>query len=202
MSLIFYHISYNNKGYIIKFVRFYVYMSHIYTGGDEVPGEEFKKICQLYFKDVYYYILSLSRNEQLSEDITSETFLKAINAIDKFRGDTKLRVWLCQIAKNEYFSYLRKNERIDLRENLDDIMKREDAYIMENDIVSRDELTRINDIIDSSLREPYSEVFRLRVYHDLSFKEIGELFDKTYNWACVTYHRARKKIQKELEGNL
>src|SRR5699024_8097527 len=138
-------------------------MSHIYTGGDKVPGEEFKKIYQLYFKDVYYYILSLSRDKQLAEDITSETFLKAINAIDKFRGDTKLRVWLCQIAKNEYFSYLRKNERIDLKGNLDDIIEKEDTYMFENDIVSRDEFARINVIIDSSLREPYSEIFKLRV---------------------------------------
>ncbi len=167
-----------------------------------MTGEEFKKIYQLYFKDVYYYILSLSRDEQLAEDITSETFLKAINAIDKFRGDTKLRVWLCQIAKNEYFSYLRKNEKMDFRENLDDIIEKEDLYIPEKDIISGDEFTRINNIIDSSLQEPYAEIFRLRAYEELSFKEIGELFGKTDNWACVIYHRARKKIQKELEENL
>ncbi len=165
-------------------------------------SEEFEKIYQLYFKHVYYYILSLSRDEQLSEDITSETFLKAINAIDKFRGDTKLRVWLCQIAKNEYFSYLRKNEKMSFSENLDDIIDTEYIYILEKDIISKDEFTRINNIINSSLQEPYGEIFRLRVYEDLSFKEIGELFGKTDNWACVIYHRARKKIQKELEGNL
>lgn len=165
-------------------------------------SEEFEKIYKLYFKDVYYYILSLSGDEQLSEDITSETFLKAMNAIDKFRGDTKLRVWLCQIAKNEYFSYLRKNKMMSFREDLDDIIDTEDIYILENDIISRNEFTRINNIIDSSLREPYGEIFRLRVYGELSFKEIGELFGKTDNWACVIYYRARKKIQKELEGNL
>lgn len=186
----------------INLVRFYIYMRHIYTGGDKVTGEEFEKIYQLYFKDVYYYILSLSRDEQLAEDITSETFLKAINAIDKFRGDTKLRVWLCQIAKNEYFSYLRKNKKMSLRENLDDLIDTKDIYILEKDIISRDEFARINNIIDSSLQEPYAEIFRLRVYEELSFKEIGNLFGKTDNWACVIYHRARKKIQKELEGNL
>ncbi len=167
-----------------------------------MPGEQFGKIYQLYFKDVYYYILSLSRDEQLAEDITSETFLKAIKAIDKFRGDTMLRVWLCQIAKNEYFLYLRKNGNMDLRENLDDILEIEDIYILEKDIVSKDEFTRINNIIDSSLKEPYGEIFKLRTYEELSFKQIGKLFGKTDNWACVTYHRARKKIQKELEGNL
>lgn len=72
---------------------------------------EFENIYELYFRDVYYYILSLSKDKYISEDITSETFLKAMKAIDNFRGDTSVRVWLCQIAKNEYFSYLRKNKK-------------------------------------------------------------------------------------------
>lgn len=167
-----------------------------------MTSEEFERIYQLYFKDVYYYILSLSRNEYIAEDITSETFLKAMKAIDNFRGDTKLSVWLCQIAKNEYFSYLRKNKRIEFRKDLDNLMEKEDINIFERDIISKDEFIRINSIIDSSLQEPYDEIFRLRFYRELSFKEIGKLFGKTDNWACVIYHRARKKIQKELEGNL
>lgn len=167
-----------------------------------MTSEEFERIYQLYFKDVYYYILSLSRNEYIAEDITSETFLKAMKAIDNFRGDTKLSVWLCQIAKNEYFSYLRKNKRIEFRKDLDNLMEKEDINIFERDIICKDEFIRINSIIDSSLQEPYDEIFRLRFYRELSFKEIGKLFGKTDNWACVIYHRARKKIQKELEGNL
>ena len=47
------------------------------------------------------------------------------------------------------------------------------------------------------LQEPYKEVFLLRALGELSFRQIGELFGKTENWACVTYHRARKKLQKE-----
>lgn len=167
-----------------------------------MTSEEFEKIYQIYFKDVYYYILSLSRDEYIAEDITSETFLKAIKAIDDFRGDTKLRVWLCQIAKNEYFSYLRNNKKIDFRKDLGDFMEKGDSNFFEKDIISKDEFMIINDIIDSSLQDSYGEVFRLRVSKELSFKEIGKLFGKTDNWACVTYHRARKKVQKELEGKL
>ena len=167
-----------------------------------MKSEEFEGIYQLYFKDVYYYILSLSRDEYIAEDITSETFLKAMKAIDNFRGDTKLRIWLCQIAKNEYFSYLRKNKKVDFRKDLDSLIEKEVINICERDIISKDEFIRINSIIDSSLEDPYGEIFRLRFYRELSFKEIGKLFGKTDNWACVIYHRARKKIQKELEGNL
>lgn len=190
------------RKYSFTFVRFDFYKRLIYVGGDKVTSEEFEKVYQLYFKDVYYYILSLSRDEHIAEDITSETFLKAIKAIDSFRGDTKLRVWLCQIAKNEYFSYLRKNKKMDFRKRLEDIIEKEDSNIFEKGIISNNEFVRINSIIKSSLQEPYGEIFRLRVYRELSFKEIGRLFGKTDNWACVIYHRARKKIQKELEENL
>jgi RNA polymerase sigma-70 factor (ECF subfamily) len=165
-----------------------------------VTSEEFEKIYQIYFKDIYYYMLSLSKDKHIAEDITSETFLKAIKSIDKFRGDTKLRVWLCQIAKNEYFSYLRKNKKVDFRKDLDDIIEKEETDLFEKDIISNEGFIKISNIIHSSLKEPYNKIFRLRVYDELSFKEIGNIFGKTDNWACVTYHRARKKIQKELEG--
>lgn len=192
----------NIKNISINLVRFSGYLSHIYEVGDRVSNEEFEKIYNLYFRDVYYYILSLCRNKDLAEDITSESFLKAIKAIDGFRGETKLRVWLCQIAKNEYFSYLRQNSRIDLKEDLNELANMGSSYELEKEVVSKDEFLRINNIIDSSLEEVYAEIFRLRTYGELSFKEIGGLFEKTDNWACVIYHRARKKLQKGLEGKL
>ena len=69
----------------------------------------FEQVYQTYFRDVFLYIKKISGNEQIAEDITSETFLKAMAAIDGFRGSCNIRVWLCQIAKNCYCSYLRKN---------------------------------------------------------------------------------------------
>ena len=164
--------------------------------------EEFEKIYQIYFKDVYYYILSLSRDKHVAEDITSEAFLKAMKAIDSFRGDAKLKVWLCEIAKNEYFSYLRKNKNMDFKEDIEDSMKKEKGDSFEKDLISSYELIKISNIINFSLKDPYSRVFRLRFYDELSFKEIGAIFGKTDNWACVTYHRSRKQIKKQLEDQL
>ena len=71
---------------------------------------ELERLYNTYFKDVYLYVYSLSGNKHIAEDITSETFLKAINSIDSFKGTCDVRVWLCQIAKNSYYSYLRKNK--------------------------------------------------------------------------------------------
>ena len=169
----------------------------MYRGGDKLTSEEFEKIYELYFRDVYYFVLSLSKNPHIAEDITSETFLKAIKAIDKFRGDSSLKSWLFQIGKNEYFTYLRKNKNMDPVESLD-IM---DNQLLEKDIISKNQVENINRII-SSLDEPYSEVFILRHYGEFTFKEIGKIFAKTDYWACVTYHRSRMKLQKDLEGKI
>lgn len=166
-----------------------------------MTNEEFEKIYEVYFRDVYYYTLSLSKDKSTSEDLTSETFLKAMKSIEGFRGDTSLRVWLCQIAKNEYFSRLRKDKKIDFRDDLEAIASLEISDYLEKNFIADNEALKINKMI-LLLDEPYSEIFKLRFYGELSFKQIGNLFGKTDNWACVTYHRARKKLQRELEEKL
>lgn len=163
-------------------------------GGGEVTDLE--NLYKKYFKDVYLYIKSLSGDVHIAEDITSETFLKAIKNINSFKGDCDIRVWLCQIAKNTYFSYLRKNKRFVFT----DIEKeKEDNINIEQRLCTKEDSLKIHQILHN-LKEPYKEVFTLRVFAELSFKEIGEIFGKSENWACVTYHRARRKIQEEMEG--
>lgn len=72
---------------------------------------DFQEVYDLYFKDVYKYALSLCRDEQTAEEVTQETFFKALKHIDSFKGQCRLYVWLCQIAKNTYFTYARKTAR-------------------------------------------------------------------------------------------
>ena len=159
---------------------------------------DFEEIYNTYFKDVYLYILRLSGNEHIAEEMTSDTFFKAMRAIDSFRGDSDVRVWLCQIAKNCYYSYIKKRNRtehIDETEmqNVSDL-----APSVADECAQRDEIERIERILHD-VKEPYKEVFMWRVYAELSFKQIAAIFGKTENWACVTYHRARKKIIERLE---
>ena len=156
---------------------------------------ELESLYRAYFQDVYLYILSLSKDEHIAEDITSEAFIKAIKSIDTFKGDCDIRVWLCQIAKNCYYSYLRKNKKIIYR---DEEPEHISEINIEQLIVSKEDSMKIHEILHR-LKEPYKEVFSLRVFSELSFREIGNLFGKSENWACVTYHRARKKIQEEME---
>lgn len=157
---------------------------------------ELEKIYDSYFKDVFLYIYSLSGNKHIAEDVTSETFVKAIKSIDSFKGDCDIRVWLCQIAKNTYYSYLRKNKGL---VSMNSIPEQEDNLDIEKRISMSEESMRIHQILHN-LEEPYKEVFTLRVFGELSFKQIASLFGKSDNWAFVTFHRAKNKIKERLEG--
>lgn len=160
---------------------------------------EFEKIYRTYFDDVYRYIRRLSKNESIAEEITGETFFRAMRSVNRFRGDCDIRVWLCQIAKNCYYTHLKKSGQTD---SLDDA-KLSELLLEENSIeeqyIRKDEAARIRTVLHD-IPEPYKEVFMWRVFAELSFRQIGQIFRKSENWACVTYHRAKTMIRSRLEG--
>ena len=157
---------------------------------------EFEQIYTTYFRDVYRYIYKLSHSEHIADEITSETFFKAMKSIDRFRGDCDIRVWLCQIAKNCYYSYIKKEGQT---ECIDNIEIAEQGASFEEQLFRHDTAIQIQNILHD-VPGPYKEVFMWRVYAELSFKQIGQIFGKSENWACVTYHRARNKIKETLEA--
>lgn len=152
--------------------------------------EDYQEIYSLYCQDVYKYVLALSRDPSLAEEITQEAFFKALKSLDSFQGQCKLYVWLCQIAKNTYLSYLKKHKEPEKEETL--------TSSLEEMMLDKESVFLIHQALHN-LPEPYKEVFSLRVLGELSFRQIGLLFGKTENWARVTYHRARLTIKEELE---
>lgn len=159
---------------------------------------KFEEIYNEYFKDVYLYILRLSGDAHIAEEITSDTFFKAMKAIEKFRGDCEIRVWLCQIAKNCYYSFLKKNRREESIETPELLNIAEPKAHVEEQLAQKETMVQLQTMLHE-LPEPYKEVFMWRTFADLSFKQIGQMFGKTDNWACVTYHRARTMLRKGLE---
>lgn len=157
---------------------------------------EFERIYQEYFDQVFLYIRRLSGDVHLAEDITSETFCKALRSIDGFRGDCDIRVWLCQIAKNCYYSHLKKERRVERVEDWEALSAPGES--LEEQLGRRDEAMELQKVLHD-VPDPYKEVFLWRVYADLSYKQIGQVFGKSENWACVTYHRARNMIRKRWE---
>lgn len=155
---------------------------------------DFSEIYELYFKDVYKYALSLCRKEELAEEITQETFCKALKSADSFRGQCRIYVWLCQIAKNTYFSLSGKEKARHQKESL----LQETGGSLEEALLKKESAFEIHRTLHA-LDEPYKEVFSLRVFGELSFRQIGLLFGKTESWARVTFHRAKLKIKEELQ---
>ena len=156
----------------------------------------FEELYRTYFNDVYLYIRKLSGDEHIAQEITSDTFFKAMHAMDRFRGDCDVRVWLCQIAKNCYATYMQKRGRTVFPDEQEWERFPDGQPDPAERLADREEAAHIQKILHG-IPEPYKEVFLLRTLGQLSFKQIGALFGKTENWACVTYHRARTKLQQE-----
>lgn len=155
--------------------------------------QDFEEVYRRYFADVYRYAMALSRDRNVAEEITQETFFRALSAIGEFRGECQLRVWLCQIARNCYLSLCRERDRCakSAEETGDDGF--EAAF------ADADAAKRLHRLLHH-LPEPYKEVFSLRIFGELPFIQIGELFGKTESWARVTYFRARRKLKEEYDG--
>ena len=156
---------------------------------------EFESIYRDYFRDVELYLRAITKDEHLAEELTEQVFFQALKALPKFRGDCDIRTWLCAMARNCYLSHLRKTKPT---ENIDELQIPDPRQSVEEQISDRQHAMAIHRVLHD-LPEPYKEVFSLRVFGQLSFGDIGSIFGRTANWACVTYHRARQKIQAEME---
>ena len=155
-----------------------------------MTNREFEELYRENFDLVYRYALGLTRDVHAAEELTQETFFKAMQAIDGFRGECGLKTWLCGIAKNKFISQQRQKKL----EPLDELPEtRDPGEGPESAVLRKDESMRLHRLLHE-LPEPYKEVFSLRVFGQLGFREIGALFGKTENWAYVTFHRAKAKI--------
>ena len=166
---------------------------------------DIEKLYREYFTPVYRYALSLVHDPDLAEEITQETFFRALRKINDYRGEASLKVWLCQIAKNLCFDTAKRQSRttpLAAREDDDGTGYYElpagSGSDPEEQLLRKQTAMKIHRVLHD-LKEPYKEVFQLRTFGDLSFAEIGELFGKSESWARVTYYRSRMMIKEELD---
>lgn len=160
---------------------------------------DFEEIYNAYFKDIYLFILAMSKNAEIAEEITQETFFRAMKGADRFEHSCSVKTWLCQIGKNTYLTYLKKRKRLSGADS-DSVSVyggtvQGDEKSPEAVCLSKDGALSIYKVLHC-LEEPYKEVFTLRTLGDLSFREIGEIFGRKEGWARVTYHRAKLKLQE------
>ena len=145
---------------------------------------------------IYSYVVTIVKDQSLAEEITQNTFFKAMTAKRTYEGKASELTWLCSIAKNLAMDECRKNSKY---AELDEEML-EQPDNMTKVVEDKDTALRIH-LVLHELEEPYKEVFQLRVFGELPFAQIGMIFGKTENWARVTYHRARLKIKERMDKN-
>ena len=160
----------------------------------------YDEIYDLYADRLYYYCFKLTKDSYMAEDLTQTTFLKAIEKLHTFKNQCSIFTWLCTIAKNEFINELNKNKRLSYEKILD-IYHENDVTNVEDIVLSRQTIRKLARII-KNLDEPFRDIFILRVYNEMSFKEIGSLFNKSDIWARVNYHRAREKIINKIQKDI
>jgi RNA polymerase sigma-70 factor (ECF subfamily) len=154
---------------------------------------DFKEVYLKYYNGVFKYMMTLCRNENIAEEITQETFYKALKHINKYDENHKMIIWLCQIAKNTYYTQYNKDKR---KETLNaDLADPKQDFIRQ--LIDAETSGAIHKKIHE-LNEPYREVFLLRLFAGLSFAQIADIFDKTESWARVTYYRSKIKIRESI----
>lgn len=161
---------------------------------DKQDKEKMEQIYLENAKAVYKYLFCLTHNADTAEELTQETFYQATKTIGKFRGDCKISVWLCQIAKRLWYQELQKRQgnNVPLDELYEEPPSSED---IENDYLlncEKVELFRLLHGFDSTVRE----VMYLRLAGELSFAEIGDIMGKSETWARVTFYRGKQELLK------
>lgn len=160
--------------------------------------QEFEAIFKDFTPIVFRFLLSLCGDESLAEELTSETFYQAYLHIGQYRGDCKIETWLCQIAKNALYKEQKRRGRFAQGSCLESI-EADNNFL--KSIADREQAMQIHKHLHL-LKEPYREVFMLRVFGDLSFKEIADICGRSESWAKVTFYRAKSKLIEDLEGKV
>lgn len=158
--------------------------------------QAWEKMYDAYYMRVYSFTMTLCGDQNLAEDVTQETFSRAMSKSASFRNESDEVTWLCAIARNLFLDEKRRQTRTEqMPEEIPSKEKTPEQLTMDRDFSFRIHMAL------HALDEPYREAFELRVFGELSFREIGTIFGKTENWARVTYHRARLKLQERMNAD-
>lgn len=162
--------------------------------------EEFEKLYDTYFKRVFAFLLKMTGNYDLSEELTQETFYQAFTSFSKFKGNSDIFTWLATIAKRCYYKHIKKQNQVFAFEGqyIYEVCA-EESFSKFNDDISRRELSSIIKSIIDNLPKMQYDVVILRIYADLSFKEIANSLNISENSAKVTFFRAKNTISKEIQ---
>ena len=163
--------------------------------GDQVA---FTSLLDMYWNEVYGFMLKRTENETDAEDITIETFSKAFDKIASYNSEFQFNTWLIAIAKNVHIDMLRKKKStlfVDMNDEED-----HQAYNVadttpsaEDKLITEQNLSRLLAYI-KELKPHYQEVIQLRYFQELSYQEIAKHLDEPLNNVKIKLLRAKKLL--------
>ncbi len=157
----------------------------------------FNLIINKYQQRLYWHIRKLVISHEDADDVLQNTFIKAYEALDRFREDASLFTWLYRIATNESLSLLKKKRKgfiLPLGENLNHLEKtlESDAYCSGDEIQVKLQQAIIR------LPEKQRLVFNMKYFDELKYEEISEILGTSVGALKASYHHALKKLEKYL----
>jgi RNA polymerase sigma factor (sigma-70 family) len=166
------------------------------SAGDEAP---FAAVVRAHWTAVFRLLGVMTGNVHDTEELTQETFLRALRSFSSFRPETNLRAWLLRIAANAWSDVRRKRQRIPFRSLNDDPP---DGSAAPETRLELAEHSRLLQTAMEQLSETARAVFHLRVVEDLSFREIADMLDTTEQAARWQMHDARQKLLRQMAGKI
>lgn len=161
--------------------------------------EAFGELLAQFSEPLYWQIRRIVNNHDDADDLLQNTFMKAWQSMDDFRGDAKLTTWLHKIAINEALTHVDKQKRRQT-ESLDDTEHSAIHTIESDKWVDGDEVaTALREAVNS-LPEKQRLVFNMKYFDEMKYEEIAEITGTSVGALKATYHIAVKKITQFLEG--
>lgn len=159
--------------------------------------QNIEEIYENYSKNVYNFLFCLCHNESLAEELTQETFYLAMKNIDNFRGECKIEVWLCQIAKNLWYKELKRMKKAKVISMDAEFGEIKSTLDLESDFIEGEQIAEIYREIEK-LDSPDNELMYMRLTTELKFKDIADVLGKSESWARVTFYRWKEDLKKKL----
>ncbi|MCI8661866.1 MAG: sigma-70 family RNA polymerase sigma factor [Hungatella sp.] len=168
--------------------------------------DSMEEIYKSHGRTVYGFLLTRTRNPDEAQELTQETFCRALKHLKEFKGESSVSTWLCGIAQNVWLEYVRRQKRRREAEitagDLPDVPGAEEGKqesVQDNHMLRWESLEVLKAL--HQLREPMRENMYLRLIGNLTFAQIGEVMGRSENWARVTFYRGKELIIKEVKKN-
>ena len=168
-------------------------------GNLETRNFAFNQLMQKYQQKVYWHIRKMVIDHDDANDLTQETFIKAWQALQNFRGDAQLFTWLYRIATNECLNFLNKKKRrffLPIGDVEEELLEK----LAANPVISGDEIQLKLQKAILKLPNKQRIVFNMKYFDDLKYEDIAEITGTSVGALKASYHHAVHKIEEFLNG--